>query len=178
MALFGRATGRRAPLPDSAREVLGLPAGARILAWASLVGGGWAAATVEGLRVLLPTGALADRPWTDVDHVAWHQDSRMLAVWWIGSRNPTPLEVEEGSYLPEAVHERVRASVVLSTDVDVPGGRSVRVALRKAADGRLFTQVVPGRGVRLADPEVASLVERTRSQLRDEAGLDADADRP
>lgn len=179
MALFGRrgrrdggrGGRRREPLPEAAREILGLGADDRLLAWSSLVGGGWAVATPVGLRALLPTGALVDRPWTEVDRVAWDDDSRMLAVWWVGTHRPSPLEVEDGSFLPEVVHERVRASMVMSAEVPVVGGRSVQVTLRKAADGTLSTQVVPARGVRLNDPEVAAAVEQAKAQLRDEAGL-------
>lgn len=171
MALFRRRSARREPLPDAARQVLGLADDTRVLAWAGLAGGGWAVATPAGLRAVLPTGRLVDKPWTEVDHVAWDDDSTMLAIWWVGSRQPVPLEVTAGTFLPEVVHERVRSSVVLSLDVDVPGGGSARVALRKAADGTLSTQVVPGRGVRLSVPEVAEVVERARARLRDEAGL-------
>jgi len=174
MSILGRLR-RRPPLPEAARALLQLDGSVRVLAWSSLVGGGWAVATAAGLRALLPTGALVDRPWTHVHHAAWDADSRMLAVWWVGSRATTPLEVEEGSFLPEVVHERVRASVVLARDVAVPGGRTVWVALRKADDGSLSTQAVPGRGVRMADPEVASLVAAARAQLRDEAGAPSDA---
>ena len=162
---------RRPPLPDDARGLLQLEPSARVLAWSPLVGGGWAAATPAGLHALLPTGALISRPWTDVDHAAWHADSGMLAVWWVRSRVATPLEVGEGSFLPEVVHERVRSSVVLLREVSLPGGRVVRVALRKGADGALSTQAVPPPGVRLDDPQVAPLVARAEAQLRDEAGL-------
>jgi hypothetical protein len=171
VVLFRRRGARPAPLPEAARDLLGLSGGDRVLAWSALVGGGWAVATPEALRAVLPTGHLVNRPWTDVDHVAWDADSRMLAVWWVGSRQASPLEVEEGSFLPEVLHERVRASMVLSLDVDVPGGGTVRVALRQAHDGALSTQAIPGRGIRMKDPAVATLVERARAQLRDEAGL-------
>jgi len=175
MGLFRiRRPRRRTPLPESARELLGLEPHAAVLAWSSLTGGGWAAATPAGLRVLLPTGAQVDRPWTDVDHVAWEHESRTLAVWWVGSAQTTPLEVEEGSFLPEVVHERVRSSVLLTREVALPGGRSVRVALRKADDGRLSTQAVPGRGVRMNDPEVARLVAQARAALGEEAGMPPD----
>jgi len=172
---FLRRLRRHPPLPDDARGLLQLDPSARVLTWSTLVGGGWAAATPAGLRALLPTGALVDRPWTQVHHAAWDADSRMLAVWWVGSRQPTPLEVDEGSFLPEVVHERVRASVVLARDVALPDGRSVWVALRKADDGSFATQAVAPRGVRLTDPEVVRLVERAKGQLRDEAGAPADA---
>ena len=162
---------RRPPLPDEARALLGLSADERVLAWSTLVGGGWAAATIPGLRALLPTGALLDRPWTDADRVAWDADSRMLAVWWVASRAATPLEVEEQSFLPEVVHERVRASMVASREVVPPVGGPVRVVLRKAADSSLSTQVVPGRGARTKDPQVAALIERARAELREEVGL-------
>jgi hypothetical protein len=171
VSLFRRRGPKPTPLPDAARDVLGVTGHDRVLAWSALVGGGWAVATPASLRAVLPTGHLVNRPWTDVDHVAWDADSRMLAVWWVGSRQASPLEVEEGSFLPEVVHERVRASMVLSQDVDVPGGGTVRVALRRADDGTLSTQAVPGRGVRMKDPAIAALVERARARLRDEAGL-------
>jgi len=165
---------RRPGLPAEAAAVLELEAGERVLAWAALPGGGTAAATVEGLRVMTPRGRLVRRPWVDVDHAAWDQDSGTLAVWWVGSRQATPLEVGGGSFLPEVVHERVRASVVLTREVALPGGLSATVALRKAADGALSTQVVPGRGVDIADPQVAALLARARAGLREDAGLAPD----
>lgn len=173
MGLISRVVGRtrRPELPADAREALGLAARERVLAWAGLNAGGWAAATVDTIVVLDPRGRLHRRPWTDVDHAAWDDDSRTLAVWWVGSRTPTPLEVGEGSFLPEVVHERVRASVVLTREVDLGGGRRVHVALRKAADGTLSTSVSPGRGVRLTDPDVAAQVSAAEAAVRDEAGL-------
>jgi hypothetical protein len=170
VALFRRPV-RRPSLPGEVRQVLQLDASARALAWSPLTPGGWAVATPAGLRALLPSGVLLDRPWTDVDHAVWDRDAQMIAVWWVGSRQPTPLEVGEESFLPEVIHERVRSSLVLTHEVPVPGGRTVRVALRKAADGGLSTQVVAGRGVRLSDPEVAALVARAEAGLRSEAGI-------
>jgi hypothetical protein len=172
VALFRRG---RTRLPDAAREALGLPADVRVLAWSSLVGDGWAAALPAGLRAVLPGALRVERPWTDVDRVAWDRDSRMLVVWWVGSRRATPLEVQDqGSFLPEVIHERVRSSMVLVREVPLPDGRTVRVALRRTDDGTLSTQVVPGRGVRMSDPEVAALVDRARAALLDEAGAAAD----
>lgn len=161
---------RRPDLPPEGRQALALD-GTRVLAWAELAGGAWAAATVERLHVLDVRGRLLARPWVEVDHAAWDQDSRTLAVWWVGSRAPTPLEVGEGSFLPEVVHERVRSSVVLTREVEVPDGRRVFVALRKTPDGELSTSVSPGKGVRLNDPEVAARVAAAVAAVREEAGL-------
>ncbi len=173
MGLLDRLRAARRPaLPDDAAQALGLAEGERVLAWSPLAGGGVAAATVAGLRVVTPRGQVVRRPWVEVDHAAWDQDSRTLAVWWVGSRRPTPLEVGEGSFLPEVVHERVRSSVVLTREVALPGGRTATVALRKAADGTLSTQAVPGRGARMDDPETAALLQQAQAALRAEAGLD------
>ncbi len=161
---------RRPALPAALAEALGV-GDERVLAWSELAGGGAAAATLEGVRILTPQGRQVRRPWVDVDHAAWDQDSQTLAIWWVGSRQSTPLEIESGSFLPEVVHERVRASVVSTRDVAVPGGKPVWVALRKACDGSLTTQAVAPVGVRLSDPEVSRRVARAQAELREDAGL-------
>jgi hypothetical protein len=159
---------RRPPLPAEGAERLGV-VGERVLAWSPLAGDGLAAATVEGLRVHTPQGRLVRRPWTDVDHAAWDEDSATLAVWWVGSRVATPLEVGDGSFLPEVVHERVRSSIALTREVALGDGRSAFVTLRKAADGTLSTQMLPPKGRRL-DPEALALVRRAEAALLEEAG--------
>ncbi len=163
-----RRPARRPPLTAEAAAELGV-AGERVLAWSPLAGEGVAAATVEGLRVRTPQGRFVRRPWTDVDHAAWDEDSRTLAVWWVGSRIATPLELDEGSFLPEVVHERVRSSIVLTREVPLGDGRSAFVTLRKATDGTLSTQTLPPKGRRL-DPDGAALVRRAEAALLEEAG--------
>jgi hypothetical protein len=159
-------------MPAEAAEALGLSGSQRVLAWSLLAGGGAAAATVEGLRILTPRGKLIARDWLEVDHAAWDQDSAMLAVWWVGSRQTTPLEiVDDEGRLPEVVRERVEASVVLSSDVPLPGGRSAKVALRRAADGSLVTQNLLPPGVRVDAAGVAQRLEQAAAELRSEAGL-------
>jgi hypothetical protein len=165
----GRGRRRRPELPADLGRELGVT-DERVLAWAELAGGGVAAATVQGLRVRTPQGRLVRRPWTDVDHAAWDDASGTLAVWWLGSRIPTPLEVGPDTFLPEVVHERVRSSIVLSRELPLPGGRTAYVTLRKGADGELTTHTVTPRGARLDDPEIAALVRKAEADLRDEAG--------
>jgi hypothetical protein len=155
-------------LPPADADALGV-AGERVLAWSPLAGDGVAAATVEGLRVRTPQGRLVRRPWTDVDHAAWDEDSGTLAVWWVGSRVATPLEVGDASFLPEVVHERVRSSIVLTREVPLGDGRSAFVSLRKAQDGTLSTQALPPKGRRL-DPEALAVVARAQAALLEEAG--------
>jgi hypothetical protein len=162
---------RRPELPDAAAQVLGIEHGERVLAWSELVGNGYAAATGAGLRILTPFGALIRRPWVEVDHLAWDADSRTLAVWWVGVRQATGLELPEDSYLPEVAHERWRTSVVATREVALPGRRTAMVALRKAADGALSVQANLPAGVRADDAEVAAIVATAQAELGDEAGL-------
>jgi hypothetical protein len=159
-------------MPDEAAKALGLTDSDRVLAWSLLAGGGAAAATVDGLRIITHRGKLISREWLEVDHAAWDQDSAMLAVWWVGSRQTTPLEiVDDEGRLPEVVRERVQASVVLSTEVPLPGGRSGRVALRRGPDGRLVTQNILPPGVKPDAAGVAQRLARAAAELRSEAGL-------
>ena len=83
---------RRPTMPDDARQAVGLEPGERVLAWSELVGGGYAAATAARLHVLTPYGKQFVRTWVEVDHVAWDDESRTLAVWWVGSRQAIGLE--------------------------------------------------------------------------------------
>lgn len=173
MRMFRARAGRAVP-GELAKE-LGLGKSERVLAWSDLVGGGAAVATVTGLKIKKPSGGgLVDRPWADVDHAAWEADSRTIAVWWAGQRMVTPLELDGESRLPEVIRERVQASVLLAGSVVIPGGRTVRIALRRAPDGSIRTQALPPPGVKLDDPEVAAVVDQALARLRSEAAPDGD----
>jgi hypothetical protein len=141
------------------------------MAWSSLVGGGVAAATVHDLRIVTPRGQRMIRSWVEVDHAVWEQDSRMLVVWWVGSRRTTPLEIQDDiGRLPEVIRERVQASVVLTAGLTLPGGKPGRVALRRSADGELTAQSLLPPGVKADAPDVAPLVSAALDSLWAEAG--------
>lgn len=167
--LPGSGRRRRPALPAEVADELGVT-GERVLAWAELAGGGVAAATPQGLRVRTPRGRVLRHPWTDVDHAAWDDRSGTLAVWWVGSRTPTPLEIGEQTFLPEVVHERVRSSIVLTRELSLGEGRTAYVTLRKGADGELTTQTTLPRGVQRDDSRIAGLVARAEAELQEEAG--------
>jgi hypothetical protein len=167
---------RRPALPRESTERLGIDPGEKVLAWSELAGGGCVAATRTELAVLTRFGKLIRRQWVEVDHVAWDQDSRTLAVWWVGKAQATGLELPEGSFLPEVAHERWRSSVLLTREVPLPGGRAAWVALRRAPDGGITTQVNLPPQVRRDDPQVQQIVRRAQAQLREEAGVPAEGD--
>jgi hypothetical protein len=90
----------------------------------------------------------------------------------VGSRSTVPLEVEDGTWLAQVLRDRVEASVLLTTELELDGGGTVRLALRRLPDGTVVDQVVPPAGVEPDDPELAPLLRRGLDSLRSEAGLD------
>ncbi len=161
-------------MPAEMHELLELGesrSGDRLLAWSSLVGGGAAAATIKHLRIVTPRGTKIFRPWLEVDHAVWEQESRTLVIWWVDSRRTTPLEIQDDvGRLPEVIRERVQASVVLTASVPLPNGRAGRVALRRDPDGALVAQSLVPPGVKQEAPDVAPLLAAAVDALWSEAG--------
>ena len=157
---------RRAPLlPDDARAALPLERGEKPIAAARDAGAGWVVATGRAL-------VTADRrtPWTDVAHAQWYDEEQVLVVDPVaGAGDRLRWRLAEPGRLPETVHERVVASIVLSRRVAVPGGAGVRLVARRG-QGRdpLLWQVVPDDGTDLAAPGVQAFVDDTLARLRAE----------
>jgi hypothetical protein len=165
---------RRVTMPAEmveALELADLRSGNRLLAWSSLVGGGAAAATLKELRIITPRGVKIFRPWVQVDHAVWEQESRTLVIWWVDTRRTTPLEIQDDvGRLPEVIRERVQSSVVLTASVPLPNGRAGRVALRRGLDGGLVAQALVPPGVKDDAPDVAPLLAAAVEALWSEAG--------
>jgi hypothetical protein len=172
-----------APLPAQVREGLGLARGERLLAHATVAGGGWLVATTRTLVVVDPIDGPASGPGTPRVSVAWHDlaeavwvaDDRTLHVRGVSDEGEQVfLLAEQRSYLPEVVRERVMSTFVLSQRVDVRGRRGVTVAVRRRADATLVVQAVPDPGVDLLRPGVADAVLAAARDLRIQVGLPAD----
>ena len=168
---------RRSPLPDDVRQALSPARGERPLAAAELVGDAWAVATTAELAVVQagaagPPAVVLRRPWADVDRAAFDPERGVLTVEWVDAAPDTLLRLVDAdrAAFPQTLRERVQWSVVISETVSVPGGE-VRVAVRRTADGTLFSQAVAGPGVDLAEPAVARVVDATESTVRGAAGL-------
>jgi hypothetical protein len=114
------------------------------------------------------------REWADVDRATYDTDSNVIRVHWVDGEEPTPLTLDgRRTVLPQVLRERVQWSVVLAEPVKLSGGRSARVAVRRRADGELFSQVIGGRGVDLSDPEAARALDAAEARVRSAAGLPA-----
>lgn len=108
--------------------------------------------------------------WADVAQAQWLDEEFVLAL------DPVPgafaarrVRLREPGRLPEAVHERVMASIVVSRRVAVPGGW-VRVLGRRDSSGGLVWQSVPDARVDLGDVRVAQAVDAALAGLRAEMG--------
>lgn len=113
------------------------------------------------------------RPWHLVDAGLWSGEDGSLRVSWVDREPPARFVLREPGMLPEALRERVQASVVLVEALDLGRRRTARVVVRKdLATGALFSQAVLGPGVRSTDPGVAEQVRDGLDRVREQVGLD------
>jgi hypothetical protein len=157
---------RRARLPDEVRDALPTEPGERVLAAGRATDGAWVVATDR---------ALIDRarrtPWTDVVHAQWYDEEQVLALDLLPGAEPSyRLAVADPGRLPETVHERVMASIVLSRRVALPGGGARLVARRGEGSGETVWQVLADEGVDLADPGVQARIDTALTDLQAELG--------
>lgn len=130
--------------------------------------GGDAVASQSALYLPGPGGTVR-LPWERVEQAAWH-DGVLVVREVGGARHSVPLAAP-GS-LPEAVRERVTATVVVSTHVRLPGG-GVRVVGRRAAagDGAVHWTFVFDPGLDAGDPGLRAQAEQALEEVRRQTGL-------
>ena len=157
---------RRDRLPDEVRDALPTEPGERVLTTGRAADGTWVVATdralIDGAR---------RTPWTDVVHAQWYDEEHVLDVNLLPGDEPSyRLAIAEPGRVPETVHERVMASIVLSRRVALPGGGARVVARRGDGSEETVWQVVADDGVDLADPAVRDRVDAALAELQAELG--------
>ena len=153
--------------PRSSRGPSPLPLwpGERFLVAAQDATGGGVVATDRAL-------VTSDRrlPWIDVAHARWVDDDGTLTVEPVDHQQSAwRAELPEPGRLPETVHERVMASIVVTRRVPVPGG-AVRVVGRDGGHGELRWQVIADPGVDGSAPDVRTAADSAVAALRAELG--------
>ena len=169
---------RRPPVPGEVAAAIEPAEHERLLAWAVERGSG--TTVVAGRHRLYAVAAGPDgprltlsRPWHLVDAGLWSGDDGALRVTWVDGERPARFVLDEPGMLPEALRERVQASVVLAEAIDLGGRRTARVVVRKdLATGTLLSQALLGPGVRSADPGVSEQVTAGLARVREQVGLD------
>lgn len=158
---------RSAAMPDDVRSRFG---GITPLAWAPLRDGGAVAATTTSL-VIARAGEEETRvvPWELVDHGEWHPQGALDVRAIDGTSMRLWLDTADTRF-PVVLRERVQASVAHVVQRDLPGGITVRAAIRRNAAGELSSQV-SYVGVGQPTPAVVSVGEELEREARSAVGL-------
>ena len=121
-----------------------MPAGERLLAWGVCDDGALVVATDRSLVLPEAGGATRAVRWESVAQASW-QDDRLEVIESGGvgrGRRTTVLSVLRPGALPEALRERVTATIVVSEHVDLVGERGARITARRSPGGSDLTWVV------------------------------------
>ena len=159
--------------PADVRHRLQLPHGDALLVAVRLPDDRWAVVGRQALHLVPVTGEPSRVPWSTIERGTLDTASHTLTVHWVTGAT-VALELPEdadGKACARTFRERVQQSVVHTTSVHVPGGGQAQVALRRDEDGELFTQVLGGPQVDLADPRVQAALEEAEARVREAAGL-------
>jgi hypothetical protein len=115
------------------------------------------------------------RPWLFVDAASWEPETATLTATWTDGRRAGQWSFrDQPTRLPETLRERVQASVVIATRLNLGDRRTGRVAIRQDFETReLIPQTILGRYTRADDPEVQAHVKAALAHLRDQVGLPA-----
>jgi len=180
MGLFNRLP-QRAELPSAIAAALELARGERVLAFGVDDNtGGYVVVTTFALGVVTSTAKrILRRRWMFVDVGSWEPETATLTVTWADGVGAGQWSFRgQQTLLPETLRERVQASVVIATRLNLGDRRTGRVAIRQGFETRdLVSQTILGRFTRADDPEVQAHVEAALAYLRDQVGLPALPDR-
>lgn len=163
--------------PEAVLSAAGLGSGEKLHAAArDDWDGSWVLATTWRLVTVTDEGQVQlDRRWLAVDSGSWDPDTYQLGVSWVDGTPVTQWRLRSSSgpgRLPDTLHDRVSASVVLTRHVDLGPGRTARVVIRKDLSTReLHEQVLVDRAARAADTELRDEVARARTEVRTQVGL-------
>ena len=167
----------RPDLPPAMGKALVLTKGERVLAFAVDDNtGAHVIATTYALAVVTATAEpTVRRRWLSVDSGSWEPETATLTVTWAdGGRAGQWSFRGQKTQLPETLRERVQASVVLSTRLNLGDRRTGRVAIRQDfATRELIDQTILGRFAHADDTEVQAHVRAALAHLRDQVGLPA-----
>jgi hypothetical protein len=149
---------RRPPVPAEVE----LRDGERIVEWAR---------TADGVVVATETALLRSGgerlPWVDTDRVRWRPPMLTIDV---PGRSPLRLRLSEPRRLPEAVRERVQASIVVSSYHTLGRAGGVRVVARRSGTDEPVWSLVYDSGMDPLDPALRAQAQRILGDVRAQTG--------
>jgi hypothetical protein len=162
-------------LPKAVRDGLALTRGEHILAHAATRDGSYVVATDLALHLPSPPGpspqgAHVRVPWERVEQAAW-------ANGWLHVRENAGaaehhVRLTNPGSVPEAVQERVTATIVVNQPATLPGGGRVRIVGRRPPGGDAIRWTfVFDAGLDPADPALRAQAAELLTALRRQTGL-------
>jgi hypothetical protein len=165
---------RRGGVPDEALAALGVERSDHVIASARTTDGRWVVATNSNLIVgpASTTGEVRRLPWERIGAAAWRDDTLEVSVSFPQRpRERILLRFEEPERLPEAVRDRVTASIVVNEHVAIDGRLGVRiVGRRRPGDDALAWTLTFDRGLDANDPWVRGRAEEELQRVREMTG--------
>jgi hypothetical protein len=169
---------RRGGVPAEALAALGVQRSDHVIASARTRDGRWVVATAEDL-IVGPLPAAASNgdvrrwPWERIGAAAWRDDAlEVSASVQYQSPQRLVLRFDEPGRLPEAVRDRVTASIVVNEHVRIDGRRGVRiVGRRRAGQDELVWTLAFDRGLDADDPWIRGRAEEELARLRETTGM-------
>lgn len=157
-------------LPTPVRDALSLGRGERVLAHATTRGGSYAAVTGTALYLPSPDAGFHRLPWEQIEHAQWKDG--WLHIREVGGGGEHHVRLAEAGAVPEAVQERVTATIIFSQHGALPGGGGVRIVGRRSPDGGepRWTFVFDS-GLDPSDPGLRAQAEQLLENLRRQTGL-------
>jgi hypothetical protein len=152
---------------------LGLDKGERLIAWARAADGSDVAASDRALRAVGPAGRLR-LDWHEIAEATWREGVLRVVEGRVepgrGPRWHTWL-LDDPGLLPDAVRDRVTASIVVNQHVRLVGRAGVRILGRRAAgaDDLVWTLRFDA-GLDPADPQLRALADAELASLRAQLG--------
>jgi hypothetical protein len=151
-------------LPAGLRPAL--ERGERILAHAATRDGSYVVATERALH--LPEGIRL--PWERVEQAAWRDG--WLHVRAVGASAEHHIRLTNPGSVPEAVQERVTATIAVNHQATLPGGGHVRIVGRRPPGGDTVRWTfVFDAGLDPNDPDLRAQAGRLLAALRRQTGL-------
>jgi hypothetical protein len=148
---------------------LDLMPGERVLAIARTPQGALVAASDVALHLPVPGNRHLRMGWELIDHAGW-QDGWLRVRETAGQTHR--LRLPDPGSVPEAVQERVTATVVISSYAPLADSGGVRIVGRRAPGGdRLNWTFVFDSGLDPADPGLRAQAERLLEDLRRQMGV-------
>lgn len=175
MSPFPRLGGGARELPGSVRASLPLIRGERVLAAAADDGGRWFVGTNRALYLSQEAG-FRRLPWESIERAEWVRDASALVVVELADfgepQTAHRVTLPEPGRLPNVVHERVTASMVVSRFVPVVGKRGITVVGRRPphSDEPIAWSVVVDRGLDAESAQVRAAADRGLALARGEVG--------